>query len=92
MACKALGVQSGGKHRKIEHQIGVGLTFVLCAENKGTSLLGKNISVTGFLPQSIISSTLSYTFFSPTLLWKETILHSKEISGETSSSRVCTVR
>ena len=86
MACKVLGVQSDGKHRDTEHQIGVGLTFVLCAENKGTSQLGENISVTRFLLQPIISSTLSYTFSSPTLPWEETVTCSKEIGG------VCTLR
>lgn len=82
MAHKVLGIQSGEKHRKIENQIGVGLTFVLYAENKGTLLLGKNISVMGFLPQSNISSIFSYTFLSPLLLLKETIFRSKEISGD----------
>lgn len=86
MACKVLGVQSGGKHRETEHQTGVGLTFVLYAENKGTSQLGENISVTRFLPQPIISSMLSYTFSSPTLPWEETVICSKEISG------ICTLR
>lgn len=86
MACKVLGVQSGGKHRETEHQIGVGLTFVLCAENKGTSQLGANVSVTGFLPQPNISRTLSDTFSSPALPGAETVICSREISG------ICTLR
>lgn len=40
MTYQALGVKSGEKHRKLENQIRVCLTFVLYAENKGTLLLG----------------------------------------------------
>lgn len=62
MTYQALGVKSGEKHRKLENQIRVCLTFVLYAENKGTVLLGKNRSVTSFLPDPKISSVFSYTF------------------------------
>lgn len=68
-----------------QHQIGVGLTFVLYAENKGTSQLGANVSVTRFLLQPIISRTQD-TFSSPALPWEETVTCSREISG------VCTLR
>jgi len=61
MAYQVLGVKSGEKHRKIENQIGVGLTFVLYAENKGTLPLGKNRSVASVLPEPKIPSILSYT-------------------------------
>lgn len=39
------------KNRNIENQIGVGLTFVLYAESKGTLLLRKNRSVSSQNPR-----------------------------------------
>lgn len=48
-----------------QHQIGVGLTFVLYAENKGTSQLGANVSVTRFLLQPIISRTQDTSHLRP---------------------------
>lgn len=75
MTYEVLVVQSSEKHMQIENQIGVGLIFVFYAENKHTSLLGKNVSMTSFLPGSTISDIFLYTFLSPIFLSKETVLH-----------------
>lgn len=86
MACKVLGVQSGGKHRETEHQTGVGLTFVLYAENKGTSQLGENIICDPFPPATHYFQYAVIHFLVSALPWEETVICSKEISG------ICTLR
>lgn len=69
---------------KLKNQIGAGLIFVLHPENKGTSLLGKNLSVISFLLRSQYFQYIFIysTFLSPILLVNEMIHHNWEISGD----------